>query len=64
MESEGKSIDNQFIVQNQTKYTVRDSIKASYACIYGKKKVEIWLGVTDASHTHSQTTEDRATQLV
>ena len=27
-------------------------------------KVEIWLGVTDASHTHSQTTEYSATQLV
>ena len=40
MESEGKSIDNQFIVQNQTKYTVRDSIKGFYA-LKEKEKVAI-----------------------
>ena len=32
------------------------------ACLL--EKVEIWSGDTDASHTHSQTTEYRATQLL
>ena len=33
-------------------------------CLYILKKAEIWSGVTETSHTHSQTTEHRATQLV
>ena len=34
-------------------------------CGLTTQKVEIWSGVTDASHlTHSQTTEYSATQLV
>ena len=36
------------------------SAKGLYACIYWEK-VEIWSGVIDASHTHSQTTECSAT---
>ena len=33
-------------------------------CLYILEKVEIWSGVTDASQTDRQTTEDRATQLL
>ena len=33
-------------------------------CLYILEKVDIWTGDTDASHTHSQTTEYSATQLV
>ena len=33
-------------------------------CLYILEKVEIWSGVTDASHTDRQTTEDRASQLL
>ena len=41
------------------------SAKGLYACIYTIywKKVEIWSGDTDASVTHTQTTEYSATQL-
>ena len=38
-------------------------VSKGLVCLYILEKVEIWLGVTDASH-HSQTTEYRATQLV
>ena len=37
------------------------SAKGLYACIL--EKVEIWSGDTDASVTHTQTTEYSATQL-
>ena len=33
-------------------------------CLYILEKVEIWSGVTNASLTHTQTTEYSATQLV
>ena len=38
-------------------------VSKGLVCLYILEKVEIWSGVTDASHTHSQT-EYRATQLV
>ena len=38
-------------------------VSKGLVCLYILEKVEIWSGVTDASH-HSQTTEYRATQLV
>ena len=38
-------------------------VSKGLVCLYMLEKVEIWLGVTDASN-HSQTTEYRATQLV
>ena len=38
-------------------------VSIGLVCLYIFEKVEIWSGVTDASHTHSQTTEYIATQL-
>ena len=39
-------------------------VSKGLVCLYTLEKVEIWSSVTDASHTHSQTTEYSATQLV
>ena len=40
-------------------------VSKGLVCLYISENVEIWSGVTDASHlTHSQTTEYKATQLV
>ena len=40
-------------------------VSKGLVCLYILEKVEIWLGVTDASHLSlSQTTEYSATQLV
>ena len=39
-------------------------VSKGLVCLYILEKVEIWSGVTDARHTHSQTTEYRATQLL
>ena len=39
-------------------------VSKGLVCLYILEKVEIWSGDTDASHTDSQTTEYRATQLV
>ena len=38
-------------------------VSKGLVCLYILEKAEIWSGVTDASHTHSQT-EYRATQLL
>ena len=39
-------------------------VSKGLVCLYILEKVEIWSGVTDASHTDWQTSEYRATQLV
>ena len=39
-------------------------VSKGLVCLYILEKVEIWSGVTDASQTDRQTTEDRATQLL
>ena len=39
-------------------------VSKGLVCLYILEKVEIWSGDTDAWHTDSQTTENRATQLV
>ena len=39
-------------------------VSKGLVCLNILEKVEIWSGVTDASHTDRQTTEDRSTQLL
>ena len=57
-----------FVVLGQYKLVLLSNIwyrvRRGLTSLYILKKVEIWSGDTNASHTHSQTTEYNATQLV
>ena len=64
LDGPGSVYDNTgwYLVSKSWYYLVLGDYKVSkgLVCLYILEKVEIWSGVTDAAHTHSQT-EYRAT---